>query len=275
MNNSNLSTGFIPICKRSFRYRGFTLVELLVVIAIIALLLSILMPALSGAREQAKAAVCMNNIKTLNTCNQIYLTEFNDAYIPFCTTPGGYARWFQLPYVRELLDPGKEVDTSTNDLTISQKLQCPTVNLKKGVYETTYDRVDISYGYNWSGLNVNNTYSSFDENFRGGYIGFKLSDVRRPAYCFAFADSTDFGLVYGNANYRKFWDVYGDVWGSSSSSGSPWNAPAHRHREGLNMGFFDGHCEYLEKEDTFKFLDGGRVDAKANDIMWFPSHLQW
>jgi len=44
---------------------GFTLIELLVVVAIIAILAAILLPALSKAREKARQAVCMNNLKQI------------------------------------------------------------------------------------------------------------------------------------------------------------------------------------------------------------------
>ena len=61
--------------------RGFTLLELLVVIAIIALLNSILLPALGQARETARAIHCRSNLRSLGMAMGIYKTE-NDGYYP-------------------------------------------------------------------------------------------------------------------------------------------------------------------------------------------------
>ena len=68
--------------KPSQRYvKGFTLVELLVVIAIIALLLSIILPSLQMAREQAKSVVCVSQLRQWGLAIHIYANE-NDDFMP-------------------------------------------------------------------------------------------------------------------------------------------------------------------------------------------------
>ncbi len=67
---------------------AFTLIELLVVIAIIALLVSILMPALACARTEARRSVCHANMKTLGTAFSNYSTEFQDRCASFTWKAG-------------------------------------------------------------------------------------------------------------------------------------------------------------------------------------------
>src|SRR5450756_2604093 len=72
--------------QSSRRSCGFTLVELLVVIGIIALLISILLPALSRARESSKTVVCLANLRSIMQACTIYSSE-NQEYM----LPGGYS----------------------------------------------------------------------------------------------------------------------------------------------------------------------------------------
>jgi prepilin-type N-terminal cleavage/methylation domain-containing protein len=67
-------------CNMS-REKGFTLVELLVVIAIIALLMSILMPALARVRNQAKAVLCLSNLKQMGGAFAMYLDDNDNLFM--------------------------------------------------------------------------------------------------------------------------------------------------------------------------------------------------
>ena len=74
---------------RKAKGKGFTLIELLVVIAIIALLVSLLLPSLSRARELAKRGICSTNLNGIGKAIKLYQAEAKDSY-PF-TDAGGAA----------------------------------------------------------------------------------------------------------------------------------------------------------------------------------------
>ena len=78
-------------CTAMRNVKGFTLIELLVVIAVIALLLALLLPALHGARKQARAVVCQTNLKQWATTLALY-AEDNQGRFP-ATTGGIDGLW--------------------------------------------------------------------------------------------------------------------------------------------------------------------------------------
>src|SRR5689334_8544067 len=91
--------------------RGFTLIELLVVVAVITILAGILFPVFAQARDAAKRANCISNLRQIALAHQMYVQD-NDETLPFWYVmgPRGYIIWpeFLSPYYRDkkILDEG-------------------------------------------------------------------------------------------------------------------------------------------------------------------------
>jgi len=96
------------------RKRAFTLIELLVVIAIIALLLSILMPALARVRKQARVVVCMSNLKQWGGIFSLYANDFNGTF------PTGMclSEWLPLSMKGQGLNTGNYPYPTMGDWTV-------------------------------------------------------------------------------------------------------------------------------------------------------------
>ncbi len=65
-----------------YQKRGFTLIELLVVIAIIAILAAILFPVFAQARDKARGASCLSNLKQWGTAARMYTQDYDDNFVP-------------------------------------------------------------------------------------------------------------------------------------------------------------------------------------------------
>jgi prepilin-type N-terminal cleavage/methylation domain-containing protein/prepilin-type processing-associated H-X9-DG protein len=144
--------------KRKMKKNGFTLIELLVVVAIIAILAAMLLPALSRAREKARAASCMNNLKQISTAWFMYIND-HDGYTPW-RSPYGYG-FHVLVFTGYIPEGNTEI------------FECPT-HKKIDTATQTIEGVKISRNYiisNRIHINVIKSTSTaflFMEAFQGG-----------------------------------------------------------------------------------------------------------
>lgn len=138
----------IPPASRKC-FRKFTLIELLVVIAILAILVSLLLPALNSAREKARTGSCLSNLKQLGVVNATYLNENNDYFCMFETTyfnqlTHGVMRiwghlYFGIPETEDYFKPGEA------------GILHPKLKLFKCPSSTDFSSIN-QYGYNTYGL---------------------------------------------------------------------------------------------------------------------------
>lgn len=268
------------------RKKGFTLVELLVVISIIAVLLSVLMPALSKAREQARRVVCSNNTKTLLLSDILYAQECDNYHVPLYNgtiTTGISPLWFLNPLFMKItamkgaFNREKGQINNSDVYTLPQAYKCPTDRrtITNGFYVDPASKIvyGTSYAMNEMGLRYDpakrNTWGDATHPPPTVHAS-KLTQVKKPSEKFFFMDGEWYAVWETAADYKQWWDKYGDNMGAYQ-----WDTPAFRHKEGAVIGYYDGHEKYRSKKEVYFYSRAAVPDPRANDAVWLPRGLVW
>ena len=267
---------------------AFTLIELLVVIAIISLLMAVLLPSLSAARSQAKASVCLSNLKRLGTGMAVYANNHRDRMPPFrlkkakptdgaLTYTNKWGRekprwqWFvdsdaagpvidPEPFLDEIKADGGFGDKSVGkggesgqEMT-NKYFICPS---HSDEYEL--DVRNGSYGYNYQYLG-NSRQDSDDKRWDNFPVG--LSRLRSPGQTVLIADSRGAGRRHGKHSYSldpprlaveqnatRFGPGASDLEAGLTSELYQYSPVELRHGVRGNVVFLDGHAEAMKLEE--------------------------
>lgn len=234
---------------------AFTLIELLVVIAIIAILAALLLPSLARAKDKARTTQCLNDMKQLQICYQMYLGDNNDLLpLNFVNNPPG--NWI-MDHAQSAVN-GNAIKTGVLYYynTSLDIYRCPANT--KTITATTFDpgppivhagdqvpqdrtySIEYSLGGNaassvngpWT-LTRNITFNSYS----------KSAQVQRPAAKLVFCEEAEATLDDGEFGLYPLVNsaVAVNIW---------WNLPANRHNNGCNFTFLDGHAEYFKWHGT-------------------------
>lgn len=224
--------------------KNFTLVELLIVIAIIAILASLLLPALSKAREKATSVQCVNNLKALGTAIQSYANDCDDM-VPYATPREGNG-WPQDPlWTFLLLGPnenwvrlkpeqgpwdnhahhfpkGQYIDKAT--------LLCPSM---PGDHPLT-----TAAGW-WA---WNPSYGINSSLFPAPPLAYKITRYKSPALKLMMADVVKYDkTTYYEDTGLWRWNYTASLLAENADSGGQTGFLAPRHNLVTNMNHVDGH----------------------------------
>src|SRR2546423_6899806 len=235
------------------RRTAFTLVELLVVIGIIALLVSILLPTLSKAREPAKTVQCLSNLRQLGNAQQIYIGSAQGWGVPdlqgMATTEWPREQWNENPNFRRGIGVKAGDGTSTR---WPINFQCPNSFRANEQATAAGGDPSYSYGYNWT------TMTDFQINAVTYFRGIKANKVRRPADKLMWADAMDWQVKRERSNHYNYLPkpVAGyDEW-RSGATGALYVAYRHSKKfDRINVVYWDGHAETNRREEIAALYD--------------------
>jgi len=226
----------------------FTLTELLIVIAIIAILASLLLPALNSARQKAKGIQCAGNLKQFSTATVMYSQDFNDFSVCLSST-GGNSIW-QIalrPYV------GKKISTLSSVNRNWGKLYCPALVLSGTDAGKEGQDISRSYGV-ISAANFTDTAQT--KKF------IKVNKIASPSRHFYFLDGVSELLNYMTASVET-WNTVRE----NRTTGGFYNHPAYRHSQKVNGLCYDGHVATFKPAEVYDlpyWTSGGKCWAKWN-----------
>lgn len=237
--------------------QGFTLIELLMVIAIISLLVSILMPSLSNAKELAKMTQCQSNLHNISIAIHYYETDFDrfpanaPSYGWLDTDPGvGSSLAAHTTCIPSRLicyippEPGTLYLVNANPMRASAVYDCPN----KATDAADWDLAE-SYGHGTYLYNMDN--GQKDGVALYGLRGRGFSDIPNAAATGLIRDftATDYAVV-GMVRY-----------------GIP-------HFDGQNMAYCDGHVEYSIDEDYLVYTWGNLNGILYTSVFPWPGVIR-